>query len=59
MNLQKAVELFAPYVNAILGDETGAEAERANDQVTSQISSNDADWIGDNWDLILEKLEKR
>lgn len=59
MNLQKAVELFTPYANTILGDETGAEVEKANDQIISQIASDDADWIYENWDIILKKLEKR
>lgn len=58
MNLQKAVELFTPYANAILGDETGKEAERINSLVIETLGGKESDWLFDNWDSVLRKLEE-
>ena len=54
--LDRMVELFAPYAQAIKSDETGAEAERVNNLILPTLGDEDADWLFANWDAVLGAL---
>lgn len=54
--LESMLELLAPHAAAILGDDTGSEAERIMALVIEQLDSAAADWLFDNWDSVLEGL---
>jgi len=54
--LEAMLALFAPHAAAILGDETGSEAERIASLVLESLDSAAADWLFDNWDSVLDGL---
>ena len=54
--LQDMIAMFQPHAAAILGDESGAAAERIVAQVVEGLDSATADWLCDNWDSVLDGL---
>ena len=56
--LDTMLALFQPHAAAILGDETGAEAERVVTLVLESIGDDNpaADWLFENWDSVLDGL---
>jgi hypothetical protein len=55
--LENIISLLQPYAAAILSDETGEDTERIMAQVLDDLDSDTADWLFDNWESILGKLD--
>lgn len=41
---------------SVLGDDTGAEAERFSGELIQMVSDTEADWLFENWDAVLEAM---
>ena len=53
MTLEQAFAAIEEQASVITADETGATAEQVLAGILPSLSSEDADWLYDNWGLIL------
>jgi hypothetical protein len=55
--LENIISLLRPYAAAIVSDETGEDTERIMAQLLDDLDSDTADWLFDNWDSVLGRLD--
>ena len=55
--LENIISLLRPYAAAIVSDEAGEDTERIMAQLLDDLDSDTADWLFDNWDSVLGRLD--
>lgn len=55
-SLDKILEVFLPHAKALLLDEMGDETEAICESLIDRFDSDEADWLSENWDIVLTFL---